>query len=318
MNSRRLRLAVLGLALIGWLSTGVTTVASGEHGVVLRFGRAARVLTPGFHLTLPWPFEGLRRVDVEVSRRMPIGYRLADAERGLDPKPADVEWLTGDTNIIELRANILYRVDDPVAWLFGVSDAEGEDGHRSFTLRRIGEAVFTDLIAGTPVQEVLARGRGVFQVASRDRIQRGAQQLGLGVRITSVEILETTPPLMVIASFNRVSDAHQEADRMVLEAQGERRVGEQQAAAEATRRISAAHEFAAETLGAAQGFVQELDALGGALGGPLEGKRGKGLSAAARRDLWFERVTQVLGRLKRPIVLPVSSDGRPSQFIHRR
>lgn len=309
MSARRIILALVAAALLAWLSTSFATVSSGERGVVLRFGRAARVVKPGVLLKLPWPIERIERVDVELMRRMPIGYRLKDSERNIDPMPREVQWLTGDTNIIELRANVLFRVEVPIAWLYGVSDAEGEEGHRSFTLRRIGESVLSELVARTPVKDVLTPGSGGLQIRARDGIQAAADTLGLGVRVTSVEVLNTTPPLMVIQSFNRVTDARAEADRLVVEARGARLRALQDAEAIANDVASKARSFALQHEGRAQGITRRLAALNAGAGGEL--------SLTARRGLWFDTVNRILGRA-RIVQVPANPDGTPATYVRYR
>ncbi|MEZ6017918.1 MAG: protease modulator HflK [Planctomycetota bacterium] len=304
MSARRIRLALVALALLAWLSTGVTTVAAGESGVVLRYGRAARVVAPGVALKLPWPLERVERVDVGLMRRMPIGYRLKDAERGIDPLPNEVQWLTGDTNIVELRANVLYRVEDPAAWLFHVADNEGEFGHRSFALRRIGEKVLSELVARTPVRDVLAPGAAGLQVRARDGIQAAADALGIGVRVTSVEVLNTAPPLMVIHSFNSVTDARAEADRLLVEARGVRLRELQNAEALANQILSEARSYAVAQEGRAQGLVKQLEAI-----------EAGGLSPAKLRGIWFDIARRILARA-RILQLPANPDGSPVRY-HR-
>ena len=313
MIRRRLVLGGLVLAFVAWLASGVVTIAPGERGVTLRYGRVARVLSPGMSLTLPWPIEEVRRVDVELSRRMPVGYRLIDSERQLDPKPSEVQWLTGDTNIVELRANVLYRVVDPVAWLFGVSDAGadsslGDEGHRSFALRRLGERVLTEHIASLSVQEVLARDAS-FQTTIRTRLQAEVDQLGLGVRVSSVEVVESAPPLMVISSFNRVRDASQEAQQAREAADGERRAQRQQARAEAAARLGRAQEYAAEQLAAARAFVSQLDALA-----PEDGIA---LTEEALTSLWYDTIGRIFSRLE-IVILPAGVDGEAPIYYRPR
>jgi membrane protease subunit HflK len=303
----RVALAAGALAALVWLGTCFATVGSGESGVVLRFGRAARVAAPGVVLKLPWPLERVERVDVQLLRRMPIGYRLVDSERGIDPLPREVQWLTGDTNIIELRANVLYRVEDPVAWLFGVSDGAGEDGHRSFALRRIGESVLSRLVARTPVREVLGSGNASLLVEARDGLQAAADALDLGVRVTSLEVLNTTPPLMVIHSFNSVTDAKAEAERLLVEARGDRLKELQNAEAIAYGILAEASSYAVEHEGRALGVVKQLAALNAGEGGEL--------SPAAVRGIWFETVRRILRRA-RIEMLPANPDGAPVRY-HR-
>lgn len=303
----RAALALGGLAALAWLATCFTTVGSGESGVVLRFGRAARVAAPGVLVKLPWPLERVERVDVQLQRRMPIGYRLVDSERGIDPLPREVQWLTGDTNIIELRANVLYRVEDPVAWLYGVSDGAGEDGNRSFALRRIGESVLSRLMAQTPVRALLGSGNASLLVEARDGLQAAADALGLGVRVTSLEVLNATPPLMVIHSFNSVTDAKAEAERLLVEARGDRLKELQNAESIANGILSEARSYAVQHVGRADGVVKQLAALNAGQGGAL--------SAAAVRGIWFETVRRILQRA-RIRNLPASPDGTPVRY-HR-
>ncbi len=305
MTPRRLALAATVAALLAWLATSFATVGSGEAGVVLRFGRAERVTASGVLLKLPWPFERVERVDVELLRRMPIGYRLVDSERGIDPAPREVQWLTGDSNIIELRANVLFRVEHPVAWLFGVSDAAGEDGHRSFALRRIGESVLSELVARTPVRDVLAPGNAGLQQRARDGIQAAADTLGLGVRVSAVEVLDTTPPLMVIHAFNSVTDAKAEAERLVVEARGARLKDLQDAEALASVAKSEANQEAIRREGRALGLVRRIAELTGGAGD---------LAPTALRGLWADAISQILKRA-RVTVLPANADGSPVQHV---
>ncbi len=300
-----LRRGALAVALLVWLSTAFTTVGAGESGVVLRFGRVARVAAPGVLAKLPWPLERVERVDVELLRRMPIGYRLVDAERNIDPLPREVQWLTGDTNIIELRANVLYRVEDPVKWLTGVSDGPAEEGHRSFALRRIGEAALTELLAGTPVRDVLGPGVTSLVVAAEDRIQRDADALGLGVRITALEVLDTAPPLMVIHSFNSVTDARAEAERLVVEARGARSKELQDAEAIANTVLAEARAYAIQHRGAAAGIAAEIAAL----------QSSGELGPSAVRGLWFDLARGVFERARKT-VLPADPSGAPVRY-HR-
>lgn len=308
MRTRTVARVLLLAAVAGWLATSITTVNAGESGVVLRFGRAARLAAPGVLLKLPWPLERVERVDVGLSRRMPIGYRLVDAERGIDPLPREVQWLTGDSNIVELRANVLYRVEDPRAWLFGVADGPGEEGHRSFTLRRIGESALSELIARMPVRDVLAPGNAGLQSRARDSIQARCNALGLGVRVTAVEVVETTPPLMVIHAFNAVTDAKAEAERLVVEAEGARLKDLQDAEAMASATRSEAQGEAIRKVGHAEGLALRIEAQVGP---------GGELSEAALRALWAETVSQVLGRARVTIV-PGGPEGEPVLHVRYR
>ena len=176
----RLGLAVggaLGAALLAALS--IVTIETGERGVVERFGRASRDLNPGIHVTLPWPVDRVRRADVERSMQMPIGFKLVDQIKGIEPTEREKQWLTGDTNIVELKATVLYRVSDVRAWLYGVSGvrvpADDAIEGRSFALRRLGEATLTDIVADLTIDEVLSGGlaeAAQYERPALDRVVR--------------------------------------------------------------------------------------------------------------------------------------------------
>jgi len=210
------------MVAIALVSLSVVTIENGEQGVVERFGRATRDLQPGIHVKLPWPIETVRRADVERSRQMPLGFRLIDEVNGIEPTERQKQWLTGDTNIVELKATILYRVSDVRAWLYGVSGVRtpGAEGvtRRSFALRLLGESALTDLVAELTIDEVLTSGVARVAPKARLRIQEGADLLGLGVIIDSVEMKDSKPPLNVRRDFTDVEDARQEMERVVATA----------------------------------------------------------------------------------------------------
>ena len=209
------------LAVLGWLCTA--TVENGSRGVVERFGAASRELSPGIHLRLPWPVEIVRKAEVDRSLQMPIGYRLVDELRSIEPTPREKQWLTADTNIVELKATVLYRVFDVRAWLYGVSGvgASGSSERESsrFALRRLGEAALTDIVAGLTIDQVLTAGLAVVPSEARERIQRDADRLGLGVMIDEVQLLESKPPVGVRRAFTDVQDALADKERSISQAQ---------------------------------------------------------------------------------------------------
>lgn len=54
---------ICGMALLGWLLSGLTQVPLHQWGIYERFGRPLVVLAPGLHVGLPWPFGRVRAVE---------------------------------------------------------------------------------------------------------------------------------------------------------------------------------------------------------------------------------------------------------------
>lgn len=252
---------VLGAAL--WSS--VVTIDSGQQGVVERFGRASRDLLPGLHLKLPWPVEAVRKTGgAQSSLQMPIGYRFVDEQAGIGPTGRMKHWLTGDSNIVELRANLLYRVTDVRAWLYGVSGvrdgAEGGFEGRAFALRRLAEAALTSLSSEMLVDELLTGGTIVLANDAKKMIQEGADRIGLGVEINELQIVKSDPLATVDQAFRAVTDARTNAEKskqaalsakasVISRANIQRRLRIQEAEAEAqslkSRALGRAEAFAA-------------------------------------------------------------------------
>ena len=150
-------------------------------------------------------------------RTLAVGFRFHDQSRGIPPSPEERQWLTGDTNIVELKVVIQYRVKEPVAYLFGVADFR--DGRRrDFALVKLVESTLTMLIGKMPVDEALSSGKAYLQEETRQRMQRLADAMHLGLQIASINIVEVNPPTEVITAFNDVSSAKADRERIVNEA----------------------------------------------------------------------------------------------------
>ena len=97
----RLVLALLLVALAGY-GAFCFQVAETESAIVTRFGRPVRVLTdPGLGWKLPWPVESVVRMDARLQL---LEGRLSEA-------------LTADKRNVILPFFVVWRIEDPLAWL---------------------------------------------------------------------------------------------------------------------------------------------------------------------------------------------------------
>lgn len=216
----RAALAAL-LVAVGWSS--VFTVKPSSQAVVTRFGAPVRDLDPGLHFKLPWPAEAVvRTAGPQASLQMPVGYRLVDERAGIAPPPRMMHWLTGDANIVELRANVLYRIKDVRAWLYGASrvrdESAGSFESPEFALRRLAEAALTRRCSRLSVDDVLVSAAASIAADARAAIQEDADRLGLGVSISAVQLLDQAPLRSVASDFLAVQDAKTNGARSVQNA----------------------------------------------------------------------------------------------------
>lgn len=281
-NARTYAILAAGL----WLLTGVYIVPADQQGVLTRFGRVAdRRVMPGIHYSLPWPIDSLARLKVQQMQRVIIGGDAADGTLGRsDPRAA--QFLTGDQNIIQMRAVAQYSIASPVDYLNNTSDPSAF----------VGAAVESELsrqIGTRGVDAVLTTDKAAVQEQVRTAAQRLAEAAGTGVMLASVSIERAGPPAEARDAFNDVASARADAARIVNEATGyandlvPKARGEAQSALEAAaayrqRRIN-------ESTGDAARFVS------------VAAEHGRASELNGRR-LYVEAMEQILPRIRKVIV----------------
>ena len=274
--------------------TGVWVVQQNEQGVLLRFGRVRSVLPAGMHFILPYPLETMRLVRTTEVRTMSVGFNYHDDDE-LDQAEMEeeVQWLTGDTNIVEMQTAIQYIIKSPVDYLFRVADfSDGQP--RDVALRKAAESVLTFLVARMTVDDVLSSGKARIQEESRVQIQELVDDMGVGVQVVSVNIVEDNPPPNVIAAFNDVSSAKADRQRLMNVADGYAKDLLPRARAQANRIRQEAEIYRSEVVNAAHGAAQRFVALA---------EQVRTSPQVSKERMWLEMVEKTLSRA-RMIVYP--------------
>lgn len=274
--------------------TGVWVVQQNEQGVLLRFGRVRSVLPAGMHFILPYPLETMRLVRTTEVRTMSVGFNHhEDDELDQAELEEEVQWLTGDTNIVEMQTAIQYIIKSPVDYLFRVADfSDGQP--RDVALRKAAESVLTFLVARMKVDDVLSSGKARIQEESRVQIQELVDDMGLGVQVVSVNIVEDNPPPNVIAAFNDVSSAKADRQRLMNVADGYAKDLLPRARAQANRIRQEAEIYRSEVVNAAHGAAQRFVALA---------EQVRTSPQVSKERMWLEMVEKTLSRA-RMIVYP--------------
>lgn len=190
------RLILWGLlaVIVLWLTfTTFHRIAPEERGVVSQFGRYSRTLDPGIGLTMPSPFEQVRKVDVENIRDIAIGSAQAETL-----------MLTGDQNIIDIAYNVRWNVRSPELFLFELADPQE-------TIRQVAESTMRAALAGVTLDEAIGQRRGEIEARVAEATQRVLDAYRSGVRIQGVSIRQADPPAQVNEAFKDVSAAQQAA-----------------------------------------------------------------------------------------------------------
>ncbi len=247
---------VAAAAAADFLFTGIWTIRQDEQGVVLRFGGMNRKLTPGIHFTFPWPVETVEKVNTSETRKMPVGFRFVPGRDPVSSGSDETEWLTGDTNVIDIRMMIHYVIADPVDYLFRVGPGEAD-----FLIRKCAESVLTEVIATMQVDDVFTIGKVRIQEEIKNGAQAVLDRLDSGVTILSANLQEITPPSEVIEAFNDVSRAKADKERSRQEADGYVKDKLPKARAEANKIRQDARIYESTVINGAKGRAERFRAL---------------------------------------------------------
>ncbi len=201
--------AVCLLALVAWSLSSVFVVQPDELALVRRCGRLLpTVREPGLHVGLPWGIDRLERVKPREVRRVLIGGLKLAGDAGGAEIP---QVLTGDRNLVNVRATVQYVISDPAEFV----------RHREVIDRltaTAGEASLGQVVAARPVDQLLTQGKAEAAIAVRDDLQSLVDRYGLGIAIRSVDLGSIEPPPEVADAFAAVVSAQRERDQTMNQA----------------------------------------------------------------------------------------------------
>jgi membrane protease subunit HflK len=194
-------LFVLGTLFLTWTAaTALTQVQSGERAVIRRFGRILPIKPePGLYVGLPWGIERVDLVPVAKSRTIKVG--VLDTQEVPDEGLPIGQMLTGDHNLVNVQAEIAYRVreEDVEQFVLQANNVES-------LIARAAESVLAEWSAGRTVDQVL-RGKGELPGFLRDHLRTRLKDYQLGVEIERASITRLLPPDQVKDAFEQVAQA---------------------------------------------------------------------------------------------------------------
>ncbi len=266
---------VLVILWVGWDSVHVIDEA--EQGVVLRFGKYARTLNPGFNFTLPRPFELLNKVNVN-------NVRVVE-DRG--------HMLTEDENLVEFIYKVQYRINNAQHFLFKVRDPE-------LTLRQAAESALRESVGTNSLDAILeGNARTKVRIETQRVLQETLDLYEAGLLVTEFNLVDVNVPMQVREAYSDVIRAREDRERFTEEARVHANSVIPEAQGTAARIGQEAAGYKAATVALAEGeasrFTQVLTEYQVA-------------PAITRKRLYLETMETVFSRNKK-VFLDVDSSG---------
>lgn len=207
-----------GALLVFWLATGLVQVNANEMGVRYRFGKLdeSGLLTPGLHLTLPWPFDKTDIYDVGSVRELVIGY---DSDRQQDNLWTEAHGnneyrlLLGEGNeLVSVNLRLKYVIDD--LWEYVTVSADPAK-----ILSAEAYELITDRIISTDLNELLSQDRAQLSNELYDLLNEELEKEGIGLSVVQVIVENIHPPVDVATVYQQLVTAEIQAQEMILEAE---------------------------------------------------------------------------------------------------
>ena len=270
--------AVIAL-LVFWGYNSVYTVDPQEVGVETTFGKPSDQLsTSGLHF-LWWPVQSVEKVTI-TENKTEIGASMRST------RSDDGVMLSADQNIVEVKFAVLWRIEDPKAYLFNVKDPDD-------MVRAAGESAMREVVGRSPAQQVFRSDRAGIQTEVQAIMQTILDGYKLGVHINQVTVENVAPPTEVADAFAEVQRAQQDqqkfqedarsyANTLLGDANGRAAKIREDAAAYKNRVVQEAEGEAARFISVYNQYVKAPE--------------------VTRKRLYFETMEQVFGNSEKVIV----------------
>lgn len=200
---------VLGIYFL----TGVYQVGPSEVALLKTFGKFTSVVTSGIHYHLPYPIQSHVTVDVTTVRKIEIGFRSVQRGERISYQsvPQEAIMITGDNNLVSVEAVVQYRVKDPVAYAFNITEADS-------IVRFTTESVLREKVAMRSIDDVLTAGRDEIGFETARMLQEILDSYNCGIKVENIYLQEVVPPDPVVDAFDDVNNARQDRERLINEA----------------------------------------------------------------------------------------------------
>jgi membrane protease subunit HflK len=202
---RLVSLIVLIILLISIGRSSVFTVKESEQAVIMTFGRYTKTVDAGLHAKLPWPFQSVSIVPVNLTQKIELGY-YSTGSGSYYSIPEESMMITGDMNIVNIDFFVEWKISDPVKYLF-------ESDNPTSILKNMIQSTVRAVVGTKSIDDVLTTGKIQIQADVKEMLRQRLIDQDIGVMILDVKVNDSEPPTEDVArAFREVETAKQQKD----------------------------------------------------------------------------------------------------------
>ncbi|MGL4401145.1 MAG: SPFH domain-containing protein [Luteolibacter sp.] len=199
--------------LLTWLGTAVHEVDSRQLGVRQTLGSwEKRDLTPGLHLSAPFPFGQIQKVESARVHQIVLGFKTDPGQPILWERAhyedEEISLVGGGDDYLAISIPIFYRIARPSDFLRASADAES-------LLHSLAVRIVQRLTASLPASEIMTTAREPLRAEIRSLLQQDLDAVGSGLLIEAVHLRDIHPPVDVAPFFQDVVAAIEDKETSI-------------------------------------------------------------------------------------------------------
>jgi regulator of protease activity HflC (stomatin/prohibitin superfamily) len=199
--------------LLTWLGTAVHEVDSRHLGVRQTLGSwEKRDLAPGLHLSAPFPFGQIQKVESQRVHQIVLGFRTDPGQPILWERAhyedEEISLVGGGDDYLAISIPIFYRIARPSDYLRASADAES-------LLHSLAARIVQRLTASLPASEIMTTAREPLRAEIRSLLQQDLDAVGSGLLIEAVHLRDIHPPVDVAPFFQDVVAAIEDKETSI-------------------------------------------------------------------------------------------------------
>ncbi len=251
-----LPIALFGIFMVLWLSTGIVQIETNQEGALYRLGKMQdETLKPGIHLTLPAPFDQVEVYDTNSIKKVAIGYIPEGEQDNLWTRAHGGEeyrlLLGGGEEIVSINLIVQYRIKDLSTYIKSLASPEDLLQARAYE-------IVTQRTISTNLDTLLSTDREAFAESFRQELEEKLDAYETGLEIVNVVLESIHPPVEIAAAYQDIISAELEGEQMIISAQGTAEVAKKSAEIKKEQEIGTARIMYENQVGEATATVAEF------------------------------------------------------------
>lgn len=202
--SVRISLPYLAAAslLLTWLGTAIHEIGAPQLGVRQTLGSwEKRDLAPGLHLSAPFPFGEIHKVESQPIHQIVLGFKTDPGQPILWERAhyedEEISLVGGGDDFLSISVPISYRIAKPSEFLRASADTES-------LLHGLAARIIQRLTASVPASEIMTTARESLRAEIKATLQQDLDSLKSGILIEAVHLRDIHPPVDVAPFFQEV------------------------------------------------------------------------------------------------------------------